>query len=123
DHRVHGRGHQGGVELELAGEVLVEHRLGDARAFGDLVHRGRVIPLLDEHLEGDVEQLSPPSVAGQPSRAGTRLWDLGHALTVAGCYRPVALSTASSTWTGVPGRGRGGNNGACRRVEPVSPQS
>ena len=39
---------EGEVELELAGEVLVEHRFGDARAGGDVVHRGLVVAVLDE---------------------------------------------------------------------------
>ena len=37
---VHALVEQGQVELELAGEMLVEHGLADAGAFGDLIHRG-----------------------------------------------------------------------------------
>src|SRR3712207_8749436 len=33
---------QGQVELPLAGEVLVQHRLADPGAVGDVVHRGGV---------------------------------------------------------------------------------
>ena len=46
---------QGQVELELAGEMLVEHGLADARAFGDLIHRGGVVPLGYEHLKRRVQ--------------------------------------------------------------------
>ena len=45
------------VERALAREVLVEHRLGDARRFGDLVHRGRVEALLREAFACDLEEL------------------------------------------------------------------
>ena len=46
---------QGEVELELAGEVLVEHGLADARAFGDVIHCGGVVPLGYEHLKRRVQ--------------------------------------------------------------------
>jgi hypothetical protein len=52
---VHALVEQRQVELELAGEVLVEHGLADARAVGDLIHRGGVIPLGYEHLERRVQ--------------------------------------------------------------------
>ena len=45
------------VELELAREVLVEHRFGDAGALGDVVHRRRVVALRHEHLPRGIEQL------------------------------------------------------------------
>jgi hypothetical protein len=45
------------VELELAGEVLVQHRLGDAGAHGDVVHGGGVVALGDEHVLRCGEQL------------------------------------------------------------------
>ena len=61
------------VELELAGEVLVEHRLGDPGALGDVVHRGGVVALRDEHLEGSRQQLRPPLAAGEAYAARPRL--------------------------------------------------
>ena len=45
------------VELELAREVLVEHRLADAGALGDVVHRRRVVAVGDEDLPRRAEQL------------------------------------------------------------------
>ena len=55
------------VEVELAGEVLVEHRLGDPGPLGDVVHRGGVVALRDEDLESGLEQLGAPLAAGQPA--------------------------------------------------------
>ena len=57
------------VEVELAGEVLVEHRLGDPGPLGDVVHRGGVVALGDEHLEGGLEQLGAALPARQPAAA------------------------------------------------------
>ncbi|CRK51483.1 hypothetical protein RHCRD62_30147 [Rhodococcus sp. RD6.2] len=57
------------VEVELAGEVLVQHRLTDARAFGDLVHACRVVSATDEHLARGLEQLESASVAGESGAA------------------------------------------------------
>src|SRR6266487_3325983 len=57
---------QGEVQLELSGEVLVEHRLAHPGALGDLVHRGRVVALRDEYLLRRIEQLAPPGRAWQP---------------------------------------------------------
>src|SRR3569833_1731734 len=62
------------VELELAGKVLVEHWFADAGALGDLVHRGGVVALGDEHLLGRAEQLTTACHPREPgaSRAGVR---------------------------------------------------
>ena len=57
------------VEVELAGEVLVEHRLGDPGPLGDVVHRGGVVALGDEHLERGLEQLGAALAARQPAAA------------------------------------------------------
>ncbi len=54
------------VELELSGKVLVEDRLADARAFGDLVHRRGVIALGNENFTGRSQQLETASGARQP---------------------------------------------------------
>ena len=64
---------QGQVEVELAGEVLVEHRLADPGGVGDVVHRRRVVALGDEDLLGRAEQLLAPGRAGQPGAAGPRV--------------------------------------------------
>ena len=58
------------IEVELAGKVLVEHRLADAGPLGDLVHRRRVVALGDEDLAGRAEQLPPARLARQPATAG-----------------------------------------------------
>ena len=56
---------QGEVEVELAGEVLVEHRLADAGALGDVVHRGGVVALGDEDLLGGAQELVASGSARQ----------------------------------------------------------
>ena len=57
------------VQLELAWEVLVEHRLGDPGELGDRIHAGGVVPLRDEGLARGVEQLRTPLLARQAPRA------------------------------------------------------
>ena len=56
------------VERALAREVLVEHRLGDAGRFRDLVHRRVVEAGAREHLTGDVEELTATLVGGEAHR-------------------------------------------------------
>ena len=73
DHRVAGGLEQREVELELAREVLVEHRLGHPGALGDVVHRRRVVALRDEHLERGRQQLRAALAARQPAAAGADL--------------------------------------------------
>ena len=69
DQRVGARVEQREVEIELAGEVLVEHRLADPGPVGDLVHRGGVVALGDEHLLRGGQQLQPALSARQPGPA------------------------------------------------------
>ena len=57
---------QGEVEVELAGEVLVQNGLGDPGPLGDVVHGGRVVAGLDEDVLGRLEQLG---AAGGPRQA------------------------------------------------------
>jgi hypothetical protein len=52
---------QGEVQLQLARKVLIQHWFGDAGALGDVIHRGSVITLCDEHLLRGGQQLLPPS--------------------------------------------------------------
>jgi len=40
-------------------EVVVERGLGDAEAVGDLAQAGAVVALVDEQVEGDVEDAIP----------------------------------------------------------------
>jgi hypothetical protein len=35
--------------------MLIEHGLADTRAFGDVIHRGGVVPLRYEHLKRRVQ--------------------------------------------------------------------
>ncbi|GAA3046398.1 hypothetical protein GCM10020000_27860 [Streptomyces olivoverticillatus] len=72
---------QGQVEVELAREVLVEHRLADAGALGDVVHRRRVVPLRHEDLLGRAQELIASGSARQAraSRARLGLLDGCHA--------------------------------------------
>ena len=67
------------VELELAREVLVEHRLGDAGPLGDVVHRGGVVALGDEDLQRGLEQLGAPGGARHPAAAGLLVVGRRHA--------------------------------------------
>jgi hypothetical protein len=46
--------------------MLVQNGFADSRAIGDLVHPGRVVAVVDEHVAGDDEQLATTLVAGQP---------------------------------------------------------
>src|SRR5581483_2712076 len=69
DQAVHALVQQRQVQLQLAGEVLVEHRLADSGALRDLVHGSGVVPTLDEYLKGRVEKLPPPFVPRQPVAA------------------------------------------------------
>ena len=68
DQPVHALVEQRQVELLLAREVLVEHRLADSGPFRDLVHRRGVVAAGDEDLYGRVQQLPP---AGEPRQAGS----------------------------------------------------
>ena len=54
-------------DVVLGREVVVERRLGEAQPFGDLPQRGAVEALLDEQVEGHIED-------ALPGRA--RLWRL-----------------------------------------------
>src|SRR4029077_13843179 len=53
-------------ELELAGEVLVQHGLADAGPVGDVVHGRGVIALRNEHFLGSAEQLPSAGLPRQP---------------------------------------------------------
>ncbi len=54
------------VELELAGEVLVEDGLGDPRLVGDVLHRGGVVALAHEDGLGGLQELGSALRARQP---------------------------------------------------------
>ena len=60
---------EGEVELELAGEVLVEDRLGHTGVLGDVVHRGRVVAAVDEDRLGRLEELGAALRSGHPLSA------------------------------------------------------
>ena len=62
-------GEQRVVEVELAREVLVQHRLAHPGALGDGVHRGGVVALRGEDIAGRAEQLHAAGAAGQPDPA------------------------------------------------------
>ena len=59
------------VERPLRGEVLVQHRLRDARGLGDLVHRGGVEPALAEHLHCYRNELGPALLRREAHRHAT----------------------------------------------------
>src|SRR5690606_352672 len=75
------------VEVELAGEVLVEHRLAHPGTIRDLVHGRGVIATGDEHLLRGGQQLLATCFARQPHTAAGR-FDRGHEHL---CYSPVAF--------------------------------
>jgi len=58
---------QGQIQIELARKVLVEHRLADAGALGDVVHGGGVVALRHEDFLRGAEQLVPSGTARQAS--------------------------------------------------------
>ena len=62
-----------GVELALAGEVLVDQRLRDARGLRDLVERGAVVAAAAEDLARGVEQLAAARLARRSSRSRGRV--------------------------------------------------
>ncbi|SQD99618.1 hypothetical protein FMEAI12_5500011 [Parafrankia sp. Ea1.12] len=116
ERRAHGRDQLLGVlveqreiEVELAGEVLVEHRLAHPGPLGDLVHRGRVVALGDEHLAGGPKQLEAARCAGEPrSSARPRLWRRG-----LGCHRRTSPSV-----TGIVDQTLGRSDARSIRREP-----
>ena len=82
---------QGDVEIELAREVLVEHRLAHARALSDVVHGGGVVALRDEDLAGGAQHLRAPLLTGQPGQpASACVIGHGHGATLVVGARPVA---------------------------------
>lgn len=48
------------VELAFAGEVLIEHRLGDASRLGDVIHGRGVVTALGKNVVGHAEELGMP---------------------------------------------------------------
>jgi hypothetical protein len=56
------------VQLQLAGKVLVENRLGHPGTFGDLVHRRGVVPVRGEDVLSGGQQLRPARGARQTYR-------------------------------------------------------
>src|SRR5262249_17852315 len=71
DELVHALVEQREIELQLAGEMLVEHGLADAGSLGDLVHGCRVVTLGDEYFLSRAEQLPAPCRARQPRTSRT----------------------------------------------------
>ena len=91
DHVVHVQIEQGQVELLLAGEVLVEHRLADPGPLGDLVHRGRVVAVLHEHFLRRAEQLAAAGRPGQPGAPGLGVRGSGHVVSLGKLLASVVI--------------------------------
>jgi hypothetical protein len=53
--------------------VLVQNGFRDSSAVGDLIHTGRVVAAVDEHVARHDEQLATPLVAGQPVASPVRI--------------------------------------------------
>ncbi|GAA0657115.1 hypothetical protein GCM10009548_24810 [Streptomyces malaysiensis subsp. malaysiensis] len=64
---------KGQIQLQLAREVLVEHRLADPGALGDVIHRGRVVALCDEDLLRGSQELITSGSARQARTPWARL--------------------------------------------------
>src|SRR5260370_5766358 len=87
---VHALVEQGQVQVELAGEVLVQDGFADAGPLGDLIHGGGVVPLRYEDLERRVQELPPPFVPGQPRAAWPCIRGCGQGSVSGGRPRPHA---------------------------------
>ena len=63
-------------DVLFGGEVVVDHGLGEAERLGDLAQRGLVVALLDEQVQGDVEDpLAGVALVGGTERPGAaRPW-------------------------------------------------
>src|SRR5690606_7960355 len=111
------------VEIELAREVLIEHRLGDPRALGDVVHRGRVEALGDEDLERRRQQLGAALAARQARAPGALHTYVGlaglaaHGPQTTPEYDPVRARLRRGGTRG--GRGRGGARERCGTMRPT----
>ena len=68
------------IEVELAGEVLVENRLGDSGPVGDVIHGCRVVADGGEDLQGGGQDLLTALLAGKAR--GARAVRRGHPRTV-----------------------------------------
>src|SRR5260221_1012689 len=66
DELLHALVEQREIEVQVAGEVLIEHGLADAGSLGDLVHGCGVVTLGDEYLLSRPEQLPASCGARQP---------------------------------------------------------
>ena len=91
------------VQLALGREVLVEHRLGDARRLGHVVHRRAVEPPPREHAESRSEELLAPGGGGESDGHGYRTVTPALNGRPVGCepggYRPAARSSFSAAFT------------------------
>jgi len=95
---------KGDVQIEFAGEVLIEHGLADACALGDVVHGGGVIALRDEDFAGGTQDLGAALLAGesaQPRPVGrTRIVGQGHPLMlVPGGGRSCRPASTPAPWS------------------------
>ena len=58
-------------DVFLGGEVVIDRSLGEAEPVGYLAQRGLVVALLDEQVEGDVENpLAGVAFVGVPAGTG-----------------------------------------------------
>jgi len=58
-------------DVLFGGEVIVDRGLGEAEWPGDLAQRGLVVALLDEQVQGDVEDpLAGVTLVGVPAGTG-----------------------------------------------------
>jgi len=81
------------VQVELAGKVLIQHRLGHPGANGDVIHRRRVIAVGDEDVLRRSEQLLTPSRPGQPRTASRIKRFVGHRCQSGDGHRATAHAT------------------------------
>ena len=106
------------VQVELAGEVLVEHRLAHAGAVRDLVHPRGVEPAGDEDVPSGREQLGAPGRPGQPRVA------LGHGRPVTRRDEPMrGVRSAEPTVLALAGRRRSSVVRSCLAGVPCPTRS
>ena len=90
------------VQLALGVEVLIQHRLGDPRRVGDVVHRCVVVAAAGEDPEGHLEQLLSAGGRGEAGGRGRGLGDRGHGyhrVTIRTAHKPRSRSSRSAALT------------------------
>ena len=86
---------QTAIQLELRGEVVVEHGSGHTRPRGDLVDRRAAVAVLREHLRGRPFDDLAACVRGKSSAPGVAGLSRAGKLTRPGLPKPTAILEAA----------------------------